>query len=433
MNKSLKDIVVVGFALFAMFFGAGNLIFPPSLGLAAGDSFLPAMIGFLLTGIGLPLLGVIAASKAGGSLEAVGNKVNPIFSRIFAVAIMLSIGPLFAIPRTAATTFEMAVEPFMTVDSSLLKIAISVIFFGIVIFFTLNQSTVVDKVGKILTPVLLIALLIIIVKGFISPLGEPVATDIAGPFSVGFTEGYNTMDALASLVFAGIVISYFVSKGYTNIKDQVNLTMKAGIVSSIGFIIVYGGLTYLGATVSGVFEPKMDQTALTIGIAKGLLGTTGQSILSVAVAMACLTTAIGLTATCGQYFSKLLKGKIGYKAMVLIIAGFSCLMSIVGVSTIVSIAKPVLVMLYPLATILMILTILDRFVVNKNMYKGAIIGAFVISLFEALTVAGFPIESVNALIKHIPLAPFSLAWVIPSIVCMLIAMLFKDKSKQTVK
>ncbi|MEG0371090.1 MAG: branched-chain amino acid transport system II carrier protein, partial [Clostridium sp.] len=210
MNKSIKDIIIVGFALFAMFFGAGNLIFPPTLGLATGDAWLPGMIGFLVTGIGLPLLGILAASKAGGSLEDVGNKVNGTFSRIFAVAIMLSIGPLFAIPRTAATTFEIGVQPFFGQSSTLMVAIVSIIFFAVTVYFSINPSTVVEKVGKILTPVLLISLLVIIVKGIFSPMGDPISTGIEGSFGRGFTDGYNTMDALASMVFAGIVIGYFV-------------------------------------------------------------------------------------------------------------------------------------------------------------------------------------------------------------------------------
>ncbi|MEG0371690.1 MAG: branched-chain amino acid transport system II carrier protein, partial [Clostridium sp.] len=228
---------------------------------------------------------------------------------------------------------------------------------------------------------------------------------------------------------AGIVIGYFVQKGYTDIKSQISLTLKAGIVSSIGFIIVYGGLTYIGATASSVLPANTKSTALTIEIVNRLLGSTGQTILSIAVGLACLTTAIGLTATCSEYFSKLLKGKISYKSMVLIIAVFSCVMSISGVSTIIKISIPVLVMLYPIATVLMVLVVLDRFIPNKNMYKGAVIGAFIVSLFEALAAAKMPIEVVNELIKKIPLAEYSLAWVIPSIICMFIAMLFKDKSK----
>ncbi len=437
MNKSFKDIIVVGFALFAMFFGAGNLIFPPTLGLAAGSSWFPAMFGFVLTGIGLPLLGIIAASKAGGSLEDVGNKVSKGFSKVFAIAIMLSIGPLFAIPRTAATTFEMGVEPFLSSKSTLTVAIVSIVFFGIVVFFTINPSKVIDKVGKILTPFLLIALLIIVIKGVITPIGDPVSTGVTGPFSKGFTEGYNTMDALASMVFAGIVVSYFVEKGYSDLTSQVKLTIKAGIISSIGFIIIYGGLTYLGATASSVYESNIGQTALTIGIVRHLLGTTGQSILSIAVSLACLTTAVGLTATCGQYFSKLTDERISYKAMVLIIAGFSCVMSIVGVSGIVKISLPVLIMLYPIATVLMIMNVFDRFIINKNMYKGAVIGAFVVSLFEALKAAKIPVDVLNNFVNYvidnfiskIPLAPYSLTWVIPSIVCMIIAMLFKDKSR----
>lgn len=429
MNKSLKDIMVVGFALFAMFFGAGNLIFPPSLGLASGDSYLPSMLGFLITGIGLPLLGIIAASKAGGSIEAVGNNVSKGFSRIFALAIMLSIGPLFAIPRTAATTFEMGIKPFFSSTSDVLTVIVSIIFFAIVVYFSIVPSEVVDKVGKILTPALLIALIVIIIKGFITPLGDPIPTGIKGAFGIGFKEGYNTMDALASLVFAGIVIGYFVEKGYKDIKSQVSLTIKAGIVSSIGFIIVYGGLTYIGATASAVYEQGMDQTALTIGMTKLLLGSTGQTILSVAVVLACLTTAVGLTATCGDYFSKLTNGKVSYKATVIIVAVFGCVMSVVGVSTIVSIAVPVLVLLYPVATILMILTIFDKHIKNKNVYKGAVIGAFVVSIFTALNALGIEITAINNIIAKIPFKSYSLEWVIPSIIGMVIALLFKDKKQ----
>ncbi|MEG1416487.1 MAG: branched-chain amino acid transport system II carrier protein [Clostridium sp.] len=427
MNKSFKDVLVVGFALFAMFFGAGNLIFPPSLGLAAGQAWFPAMIGFLITGIGLPLLGIIAASKAGGSIEDVGNRVNKTFSKVFAISVLLAIGPLFAIPRTAATTFEIGVAPFVGEASTMVVAIVSIIFFAVTIFFAINPSTVIDKVGKVLTPFLLIALLIIIFRGIVSPAGTPIDTGIEASFGRGFVDGYNTMDALASMVFAGIVIGYFIQKGYTDIKSQVSLTIKAGIVSAIGFVVVYGGLTYLGATVSGEYPADISQTKLTIEIVRQILGQTGQSILSVAVALACLTTSVGLTATCADYFSKQFSGKLGYKALVIIISVFSCVVSIFGVSTIVSFSVPILILMYPIVTVLMILTVFDKIVVNNNMYKGAVIGAFAVSIFEALTAAGMPIEAVNVLIAKIPLAGFSLSWVIPSIIGMLIAMLFKPK------
>lgn len=441
MTKSFKDIIVVGFALFAMFFGAGNLIFPPYLGLKAGEQWLPGMIGFLITGIGLPLLGIIAASKAGGSLEAVGQSISKSFGRIFTMAIMLSIGPLFAIPRTAATTFEMGVEPFLTFSHNKLIVGISsAVFFLIVVYFAINPSKVIDKVGKILTPALLIALIIIIIKGIVYPLGEPISTGIEGSFGKGFTEGYNTMDALASLIFTSIVVKYFVDKGYKDIRSQISLTIKSGIISTIGFIIIYGGLTYLGATASGIYNSNIGQPALTAQIAKDLLGTTGQTILSISVGLACLTTAIGLTATCGEYFSKLTKYKISYKAMVIGMSIFSCIISVVGVSLIVKISQPVLVLLYPLATILMVLVIFNKFISNKNVYKGAVIGAFIISLFQSLKVLNIPIYFINneilyinKLIDMIPLSKYSLAWVIPSIICMLISLLFKSNKDKALQ
>ncbi|CAH2213632.1 branched-chain amino acid transport system II carrier protein [Tepidibacter aestuarii] len=419
MNKQNKDVIVVGFALFAMFFGAGNLIFPPALGMQTGTSWVTAFLGFLLTGIGMPVLGIIAASKAGGSLSDLADKISPTFSKILGTIIVLSIGPLLAIPRTGATTFEMGIRPLFPQVSPVL---VSILFFGITLYLVMNPSDIVDKIGKILTPVLLVSLLIIIIKGIINPIGIPTDTGIQNSFSKGFTEGYQTMDALGSVILAGIVINSLIQKGYTDIKDQVKLSTIAGLVAASGLAIIYGGLMYLGSTSNTVFSPDITKTQLTISITERILGNTGKIIIGLAVSLACLTTSIGLTATCGQYFSKLSKGKLSYKSIVIGVAAFSAVVSNFGVEAIVKIAVPLLVTVYPVVIILIVMNIFDDYIPNKAAYTGAVYGALCISLFDALSAIGIQISNVNSIISKLPLASSGFAWLTPAILGSLIAM-----------
>ncbi|WP_099189118.1 branched-chain amino acid transport system II carrier protein [Tepidibacter mesophilus] len=429
MNKTSKDVIVVGFALFAMFFGAGNLIFPPALGMQTGTSWVTGFLGFLLTGIGMPVLGIIAASKAGGSLSDLADKISPAFSKILGTIIVLAIGPLLAIPRTGATTFEMGIRPLFPQVSPLL---VSILFFGITLFLVMNPSNIVDNIGKVLTPILLISLLIIIVKGVINPIGTPSDTRIQNAFSSGFTEGYQTMDALGSVILASIVINSLIQKGYTNIKDQVKLSTLAGLVAASGLAVIYGGLMYLGATSNTVFSPDITKTQLTISITERILGSTGKIIIGLAVSLACLTTSIGLTATCGQYFSKLTKGKLSYKSIVIGVACFSAVISNFGVETIVKIAVPLLVTVYPIVIILIVMNIFDDYIPNNSAYSGAVYGALCVSLFDALSAIGFQISNINSLISKLPLASSGFAWILPAILGSIITMsATKSATKKT--
>ncbi|MEJ8553290.1 branched-chain amino acid transport system II carrier protein [Tepidibacter sp. Z1-5] len=425
MNKQSKDIIVVGFALFAMFFGAGNLIFPPALGMQTGTSWVTGFLGFLLTGIGMPVLGIIAASKSGGSLSDLADKISPTFSKILGTIIVLAIGPLLAIPRTGATTFEMGIRPLFPQASPVL---ISIIFFGITLYLVMNPSSIVDNIGKILTPVLLISLLIIIVKGIINPIGVPVDIGTPNAFSKGFTEGYQTMDALGSVILAGIVINSLIQKGYTDIKDQVKLSTYAGLVAASGLAIIYGGLMYLGATSNTVFSSDITKTQLTISITERILGNTGKIIIGLAVSLACLTTSIGLTATCGQYFSKLSQGKLSYKSIVIGVATFSSVVSNFGVETIVKVAVPLLVTVYPIVIILIVMNIFDDYIPNKAAYTGAVYGALCVSLFDALSAMGMQILNINSIISKLPLASSGFAWLTPAILGSIIAMATMKKT-----
>jgi LIVCS family branched-chain amino acid:cation transporter len=412
VNKRAGDVIWIGLALFAMFFGAGNLIFPPFMGFVAGTSWAIALAGFLITGIGMPLLGIMASSRAGGTVEHLAGRVNPLFGRILSIVIILAIGPLLAIPRTAATTFEMGVRPNIPGASAALS---SLVYFAVTLFFAFNQKKVVDEIGKILTPFLVFTLALIILKGVFSPLGEITGNILPNAFGRGFREGYQTMDAMASVVFAEIIIAAMVFKGYSRTSDQVKMASLSGLVSAIGLGLVYGGLMYLGASSVRLFPGDIERTDLLIRITQGLLGGAGKIILGLAVALACLTTSIGLTATVGDYFSNLSKGKLSYKGICLATCVFSAVFATLGVTTIVKVAVPLLVTVYPVVIVLVILTMAGRLVRSRAIYIGAVIGALATSLFDALTAAGVPILAINQMILNIPLAKSGFPWVLPAL------------------
>jgi LIVCS family branched-chain amino acid:cation transporter len=412
MSRKTNDVIWVGLALFAMFFGAGNLIFPPFLGFLAGAKWSIALVGFLITGIGMPLMGIMASARAGGSVEYLADRVSPWFGRLLSLVIILAIGPLLAIPRTAATTFEIGVRPNLP---SVTPALASVVYFAITLYFALNRKKVIDKIGKILTPFLLVTLALIILKGIFRPLGEAVGGTLTNSFGSGFREGYQTMDTLASVVFAEIIIATMIFKGYRQISDQVKMTSLAGVIAATGLGLVYGGLAYLGATAVSLFPGDVERTNLLIGIAQRLLGSGGKVALGLAVSLACLTTSIGLTATVGDYFSNLSWGKLRYKAVCVATCVFSAVFATVGVTTIVKVAVPLLVTVYPIAIVLILLTMLGRLVKHRAIYAGAVAGAFSTSLFDAFTSAGLPVAAVNQWISFIPFAKSGFPWILPAL------------------
>lgn len=425
MTKKRNDALIIGAALFSMFFGAGNLIFPPFLGLISGDKWNWSMIGFFLTGVGLPLLGIVASAKAGGDVDKLGNKVSPIFSKFLGITVVLTIGPLFAIPRTGATAFEMGVVPLFPNAS---PIIFAIIYFGVTLALVIKPNSVVDKLGKILTPALLLLLILIITRGIISPMGVPAEGHLEYPFSRGFTEGYQTMDALAAILFGGIVTSALIQKGYTDEREQMSMTRKAGLIAILGLVLVYGGLGYLGATGSSLFSKDIAKTDLIMNIAKNSLKDFGELGLGLAVALACITTAVGLTATVGQYFSQITKGKLKYEMIVIVSTLFSAVISYVGVEAIVKFAEPVLVFIYPMVIILVLLTtFLDKYIKNPNVYRYAIYATIVVSAIESLSMIGIK-GYLTKLIAMLPLASSGFSWILPAIIGGLIGCFTSSKN-----
>ena len=382
MNKknNIGPLIVSSLALFSMFFGAGNMIFPPTLGNWAGSGYLLAIIGFLITSVGLVILALVSTVVSGGTIESNAMPVGRGFALFFATSIMLAIGPGLAIPRTAATSYEILQGAFFPGLSPLLS---SLVFFGIVIFFAINPSDIVNKLGKVLTPVLVVTLAILIIKGFTTPIGTPIVTDATEIFSTSFEEGYQTMDGLAAFAFTNVLILGFVNQGVKDTRDQARLTILSGIIAGIGLSIIYGGLLYIGSTTSGLGLADLGRTELLIYISQHLLGDWGLVVLAAAIVLACLTTAIGLTASVATYFERSTNGRINYRTTAILSTVFSIVFAVTGVDRIVAYSGPVLGFLYPVAMILIVLNLL-RLRDSKPVMVGGVVGAIVFSIVDII-------------------------------------------------
>lgn len=404
------DVAVIGLALFAMFFGAGNLIFPPYLGTNAGREWFTGFLCFFVADVGLALVAILSMIKSGDvSIQGVTKKLGAVPSAIINTLIVLCIGPFLAIPRTAATTFEMGVMPIFPNISSWV---FGAIFFGLVLLFTVRPSGVVDVIGKYLTPILVACLLAMIVLGFINPIGD--ISEIAKFETVkeGILAGYQTMDVLAAIVFVIIIISAAKDKGYTETKDTMNVVIKSSIFAAVALFVIYGGLAYLGATTSaGGFE-GYNQTGLVVAITQSLIGNYGVLVLAIIVFFACLTTAIGLVSSCASYFAELTKGRVSYTKVVILTVAFSYIVSNFGISAIISIASPVLSLLYPVVLVMIVLNFFGSKIKNNNIYVFAALFALVASAADVLCGFGLPLE----FIRSLPLGSFQCGWIVPAIV-----------------
>ena len=408
-----KDVIITGFALFAMLFGAGNLIFPPLVGFTNGDKWATGIIAFILTGVGFPLIAIFTSAFAGKNLDSFAIRVSPIFSKIFNIVLILSIGPLLALPRTGAVAFEMIFDKsspsYMTQ-----KIIFILVFFGIALLFSLKPNKVIDRVGAILTPTLLIVLAIIIFKGVFSPLGHGIDTHVATTFKQGFIDGYQTMDTLAAIVFSEIILKSIRKDKQLSQKQELSFLIQTSIIALGGLALVYGGLGFIGSTVSGILPANVDKVGILTTSVNMLLGNAGNIILAICVTGACITTAIGLIATVADYFSNLTR--ISYQLLAIVTTIISIIFAMFGVDIIVKISVPVLVFLYPIAIALIFLNLLKNTIKNDNIFVGTVIGTGLVSAYEALQVMGINIETLGNIYKVLPLQGLGLAWIVPAIV-----------------
>ena len=419
MKKNTKDAIIIGFALFSMFFGAGNLIFPGFLGNSLGSDYLLGTIGFIITGVGLPLLAIVACSKGDGTFESIGNKIDRKFVLIFTTVLFMAIGPLMAVPRTAATTFEISINPFFPKIPAIVAITV---YFAINLFFVLKQSSIVDTIGKFLTPALLLLLIVLIVKGVISPIGTIVNTNTSSVLSSSLIEGYQTMDALGALLFASIVTTSLKDKGYKG-KEMPKMIFKSGLVAAIGLAFIYGGLTYIGAQTSSLVTGEIGKTGLLLLISEAVLGNMGPAIIGVAMGLACLSTSIGLVSVGASFFEKISNGKLSYKLNAIVISIISLGVASLGVDKIVALSGPVLNLLYPVSITIIVTTLLSKYL--KNM-KAVRLGVYTSLVFSLLLL----IPGLN--LSFLPMADLGFGWVVPTVLAIIIGLVvFKEKTTES--
>lgn len=419
MNKKTKDYLIIGFALFSMFFGAGNLIFPPFLGQILGENYWLGIIGFTITGVGLPLLGLLAATKNNGNFEEMSLKVGKNFSKIYSIILFLMIGPMLAIPRTAATTFEISISPNFANFSPLI---FTIIYFAINLIFVLRPSKIIETIGKFLTPALLLILVFLITKGILNPVAGYSSTTITNPLSRSLIEGYQTMDALASIIFASLIIGAVKSKGYKE-NQIVKVTVKASIIAIIGLGIVYGGLIVLGSR-TGSLANGMTNSGLLIFLSKSILGHLGKIAIGIALGLACLTTSIGLLSAGGEFFERVSNKKLKYKTNVIVMCITSILIANMGLDKIVSFSATILNIIYPITIVLILLNLADKLVKGQIVYKISVYTTLTISILTFL--AGFN-PSLNSILSILPMYQVGFGWVLPALIAFVISNILVKK------
>lgn len=429
MNKKTltnSETLTIGLMLFALFLGAGNLIFPPYLGQLAGQQLLPAIIGFLLTGVGLPLLGILAIAKAGGDLQSIAGRVHPVFGIVFTMIVYLAIGPFFGIPRTATVAFEIGTAPFLSADlaSSFWSLFLfTIIFFVITVLFALNPTKLVDRIGKILTPILIVVISFLAIKSFLTPMGpigEPVGNYDTEAFFESFLQGYLTMDAIAALVFGIVIIQSIRAKGVEDKNAILKTTAYAGFIAAAGLSLVYLSLSYIGAT-SVEAIGMQDNGGEVIALASRVLyGEIGGIILAAAITFACLTTSIGLVSATAQFFNKVFP-QLPYVLYVFIFAGFSTIIANVGLTQLIAISLPVLLAIYPLAIVLVILSFFDHVFYQKSyVYIIPLVLTGIVSVFDALKSSDFEFNAITQTFSYLPFYEQGIGWLVPAIIGTLV-------------
>lgn len=426
----VRSNLLIGSLLFGLFFGAGNLIFPVHLGQLAGANTLSATIGFLLTGVGLPIIGVVASALSRSeSLYEMAKPVSKTYGILFTCALYLTIGPLFAIPRTATVAFEVGLTAFVTeANLPLALFVFSLLFFAATLFYALRPGRILDWVGMYLTPVFVGLLSILIIATVVRPMGNPVNYPALGDYAIqplftGIIDGYNTMDALASLAFAIIIISNIEKLGVTDPKRKAIETLKSGIVCLVGMGVIYSALAYMGATSLGSVESGANGGIILASVSKHYFGLFGQVLLAAIVLVACLKTAIGLITACGQMFSEMFPNSLSYNQYAIAFTFVSFAIANFGLETIIQLSLPVLMFLYPLAIVLIILSLLNPVIKKqKTVYQWTIGLTVFAALFDFINALPEYIKEKGVLSEIIQVATYYLpgfengfGWILPSI------------------
>lgn len=446
-----KESIIVASMLFGLFFGAGNLIFPVNMGQKAGSNSWIASLGFSITGVGLPLLGIAAlAVSEKNSLFDLSSLVNKKFAYFFTVVLYLTIGPLFAIPRTATVPFQVSVAPLVPAQNRAWVLAIfSVVFFALVLAFSLKPSRIVDWVGKFLNPLFLVVFAVLVITALVRPMGsmsavQPTGDYVNQPFFTGVLEGYNTMDALASLAFGIILVDVIRSLGVREPRHTAMAAVKSGVFSSAFMFVIYFVLTIVGAQSARILGVSDNGGTALFAIAEHYYGTAGAVLLGVIISVACLKTAIGLITSISTTFTELFPRVCTYKRCAIFFTVVSLIIANAGLDAIIQVSVPVLLFLYPLTIVLMVLSVCGRmFNYRHSLFEWSMVftmlTALISLIINLLTFVPHDIavistvrSALTALRNAFPLSSIGMEWVIPAIsgaVCGYVATIFHPENR----
>lgn len=422
MNGKLpfSKVLVIGLMLFAMFLGAGNVIFAPIVGQQAGTNTWVAMGGFLITGVGLVLLAIIALTRGGGTVEKLAGRVHPKFAVVFSILLFLALGPFYVIPRTTSVVYEIAIKPVVGPENpSLYLFIFSVIFIVLTIILSWNTTKFVDRLGKMITPVFSILLLVLVITSIINPMGEigmPQEEYMNGVFLKGFTQGYLTMDVLAAFVFGGIFIKSIQGYGIKSEKEVSKLFIKAGLITTIGLVALQVSMAWIGATSVDAIGLKDNGGEVLAQSSEYLLGPAGIYLIGLVILLTGITTNVACLGAVSEYFERL-QTSVSYKKWIIIFAILSLIFTNFGLNTILTMAAPVLLLLYPLAIALIVLIFVNNFFNgHQSVYVGTIIGVGFVAVLDALKEAGIASDAINSFFSFIPLFSNGAGWIITGII-----------------
>ena len=420
-----RQSLVVGVTLFSMFFGAGNLILPPLLGYQAGADALPAMAGFLVAGIGLPVLGIIAVALS-GTIRELADRVHPVFSRVFVAAVYLAIGPCLAIPRTSSTSFEMLVPLLPSgVDVGAAQVVFSVVFFVVAYLLAMHPGQLTELLGKVTGPALVLLIVAVSVAAIVAPTGGATSAQApydAAPLAQGFLTGYQTMDLLASLTFGIVIAQNIRSMGVTDGAGLTREISKAGVFMAVLRGLIYCGFAYVGVTMGTALAGATNGAEILTASATAHLGLAGTVVVAAIFLLACLNVCVGLISCCGTYFSERLP-RVPYRVIAGAFALFSCVVSNFGLNAILAFSVPLLSALYPVAIVLVAMGLAGRVLAGRHAVWAWVVGLTgVVSVVEAARSAVAP--SAWLPVDALPLAGLGLAWVAPALVGLVVGLLW---------
>ena len=441
---TLRQKILVAGTLFGMFFGAGNLIFPVHLGQMAGQNALPAIIGFIITAVGIPILGVAAIGVThSDGLQTLSGKVGKGYGIFFTCLLYLTIGPLFAIPRCATVSFTTGITPLLGADSPerLYLLLFSAVFFAFVLFFSLRPGKITVWIGKIINPLFLFFFAVLMLAALLAPGAAVSAVEAyrSDAFFPALIEGYGTMDAIAGLAFGIVVIDVIRRMGVDNDDAIAEDVLSSGLLTGALMALIYVVSIVVGAQSRGLFELSENGGIALTQIAGHYLGGVGLFILAFTITFACLKTSIGLVTACAETFSKMTNGKISYRSWAILFTVFSFAVSNIGLSAIIEYSIPMLMLIYPPAIALILLAFLGKFFAHdRTVYIATMIGTWAAAIFDCMKTLPAPVQAALHLdapiafaAAHLPLFDKNLGWLLPAVIGFAAGMAIRAVRRQT--